>query len=158
MSERTRRLLKRFVNVALVSAAAFALTVFGFGTASAGLDACRGDPVLHLSNGKTMTIDVTIGTSVANVKNVQYEVHVPRGVKLVGTDWTGDPALIAVENLKFRDDAPAGQYQSDVFVKTKADHVAVSVRTTLDKQSKTVSGFSGQHLKATFNVERNGEH
>lgn len=151
MSERTRRFLKRVVNVALVFAA-LALTVFAYGTASAGLDVCRGDPILVLSNGKTMTIDVSIGTSVANVKAVEYEVHVPRGVKLVNVKWTGDPALIAVEKLNFRDDAPAGQYQSDIFVKTKVDHVAVSVKTTLDNRSKTVSGFNGQHLTTTFNV------
>ena len=153
MSERTLRFLKRFVNVALVFAA-LAFTVFAYGTASAGLDACRGDPVLHLSNGKTMTIDVTIGTSVATVKTVQYEVHVPRGVKLVSVDWSGDSGLIAVENLKFRDDAPAGQYTSDTFVTTKIDHVAVSVKTTLDHRSKKDTGFNGQHLTTTFNVER----
>jgi hypothetical protein len=153
MSERTLRFLKRFVNVALVFAA-LAFTVFAYGTASAGLDACRGDPVLHLSNGKTMTIDATIGTSVANVKNVQYEVHVPRGVKLVGEDWTGDAGLVAVENLKFRDDAPEGQYKSDTFVTTKTDHVKVSATTTLDNRSKKDTGFNGQHLTTTFNVER----
>jgi hypothetical protein len=154
MSELTLRFLKRFGNVALVFAA-LAFTVFAYGTASAGLDACAGDPVLHLSNGKTMTINVTIGTSASNVTAVDYEVHVPRGVKLVGKpEWFGDPALIAVENLKFRDDAPAGQYTSDTFVTTKIDHVKVSATTTLDNRSKKVSGFNGQHLTTTFNVER----
>ncbi len=124
---------------------------FAYDTASAGLDVCRGDPVLHLSNGKIMRIETTIGTSLSNVRAIEYEVHVPPGVKLVRVQWSGNPALRGLENLKFFDNAKPGQYTSDTVVKTTVK-VAVTVTTTLDKLSNTVSGFSGQHLISTFNV------
>ncbi|GEM_PF-1755297 len=145
------RLLESTTTIGLVLAA-LVLMLFAYGSASAAIDECRGDPVLVLSNGKTMTIAAVIGTSVSDVKEVEYVVHVPRGVKLVRVEWTGDPALVAKEELEFHDDAKPGQYTSDTVVETKTKQVAVTVTTWLGSLSKTITGVSGRHLTVTLHA------
>jgi hypothetical protein len=151
MSERTLRFLKRFVNVALVSAAAFALTVFGFGTASAGLDACAGDPVLYLSNGTTLRITATIETNVSNVSSIDYTVHLPKGVTVVRTVKAGNPAVSRLENVAVKNDSKAG-YKSETLVtlnKTQ-NQVRVSVQIRSGNLSNTVIGKSGKTITAAL--------
>lgn len=120
------------------------------GTASAAYVACGGDPILHLSDGSTLSVATIIGTDVSFVKSVIYTVHTPHGVKLQSVDWIGDPALLAKESLVFHDDAQVNQYLTDVVVQTTYNKVNVSSTSQRGSVSRSVNGVNAQHLKATL--------
>jgi len=120
--------------------------------ASAALSSCRVDPIFLLSNGDIVTITLDIGTDPANVRNIHYILHVPAGVTVTRVTYTA-VRQVTNETYVVTQDSPAKTYTTDTVVTTQiAGKVVVTVYTRLNGvPTKTVSGYSGQHLIATIN-------
>ncbi len=102
----------------------------GAGSASA-LDFCRTDPILYLSDGKTLLIDVLVdGVRVDQVSWIDYKVSLPKGVwlapresykKLGGLnnpEFIGAPELVAKERVKIDYNSKPYEYLVEVKVST----------------------------------------
>ena len=140
---------KRSWIVAIVFLLAIILLAGMPGAVEAALDSCRGDPIVYLSNGATVRMSVQVSTSAANVERVVYTLHAPAGTSITRIIYTGGP-LKDKEQVVFRADAKPGTYATDTVVHTKAGRAAVSATTSIGSVSRTISGYTGQHLKATL--------
>ncbi len=126
----------------------------GAGTALAGYIYCSGDPILTLSDGTSVSVNVEIETAPTQVQAVVIYVHVGRGVELTGVDYGNGP-LKGKETVLLYNDGPAAKLTTETIVKTKTDGVPVTATTTLSNGSSvTVEGFSPELLEATVNMEK----
>lgn len=74
--------------------------------AHAALGACRGDPIVVLSNGVVVDLNTTIDADVSDVQQVAYTLHAPAGTSVVVMIHTSG-LLGPKERLVFSaDDAP----------------------------------------------------
>lgn len=148
--------IRRFFSLGVIVLATMLVLTLGSGVASAA-DFCRTDPILILDNGKTLSVDVGIDTSIANVKSIEIKVFLPRGVKVNDIQYSGDPQLKAKEQVKVLANGKPGEYKSEVRVMTTKTRTTVEtiteLRLTSDNSllgSKHVDGRSNQALKATI--------
>lgn len=125
----------------------FALTFFTAGGVSAALDACRGDPILHLSNGSTLTVTVDIATGAKDVLNVDYVITIPKGVSVVSTEKVNDKFAETVTILT----GQASVYKASVTAQTGTSDVAVTATMDLDGATTSASGVSGEALQLRVN-------
>ena len=113
---------------------------------SAALRSCRHDPKFFLSNGEIITSTVTISTDAANVSNINYILHAPKGLSLTKIVYTAKGSDVS-ETASVIFDQSAGKYGLDVVVTTKVSGVAVIATGALKSSApKTASGLNGQHL------------
>jgi hypothetical protein len=113
--------------------------------ASAAIRICRGDPVILLSNGEIIQTDATIQTDVADVRQVKYTLHVPRGVRAVLVIYT--PSRIRDrEVVEYIDDLPAYHYTTVTLISTTAPNVRATAHTRALLRDGSIEGISGQHL------------
>ena len=136
--------------------------LFGAPGASASLGGCRADPVFTLSDGTILDLTAVIGTDVANVTEINYVVHGPKGVGLILALSTPTLGFKGKEHVTYVADAPAKVYVTDTLVKTSVKNISVSSQTifaangllalqlSLTAQYTTVQGWDGQHLVSTL--------
>jgi hypothetical protein len=119
--------------------------------ASAALVRCRTDPIFVLSNGDMLSVILDIGTTSANVRNINYILHVPAGVTVRKVAYT-NLNLRLPESYKVYQDSPAKTYTIDTVVTTQnTGSIGVTVFARLNTGiTKSVSGFNGQHLFITL--------
>lgn len=127
--------------------------------AQAALDGCRADPVIYLSDGTALDVTADINTNAANITGIAYTVHVPAGLRVVLYLATPTLGFKGKETFTLVNDAAAGQYRTDTYIKTSNSGVSLTARTSLvgayltnlgiSLQSKPVSGYSGNHLWTT---------
>lgn len=118
--------------------------------ASAALVRCRTDPIFVLSNGDMLSVILDIGTTAANVKNINYVLHVPAGVTVNRVAYT-NLNLRLPESYRVYQDSPAKTYTVDTVVTTQTSSVAVTVFARINTGiTKSVSGFNGKHLFITL--------
>jgi hypothetical protein len=104
--------IRRLFSLSIIMLATVLVLTLGAGTVSA-LDFCRTDPILYLSNGKTLLIDVLVdGVRIDQVSWIDYKVTLPKGVTLApkyiyeqygglnNPEFIGDPQLVAKERVK----------------------------------------------------------
>jgi hypothetical protein len=117
---------------------------------SAALVHCRTDPVFLLSNLDTVNVTLDIDTDAANVRNMNYILHIPAGVTVIGVIYT-DGNLGKKEAYKVYQDSPTNTYTTDTVVTTQnAAKVAVVATTQLNLlKIRSASGYSAQHLIIT---------
>lgn len=114
-------------------------------TASAGLRACRADPVILLSNGELVQTDVSIMTDAADVEQVLYTLHLPVGVKVISVIYT--PSEIGhKEVVRFIDDMPPYRYMTDTVVTTYGAPVSALAHTRALLRDSWDTGMTGQNL------------
>jgi hypothetical protein len=113
---------------------------------------CRKDPIVSLSNGKTLLISEVISTAANNVTQVTYIVHAPKGTTITKITYTGGASTSAVENVIFYADLAPDSYTTEIVVTTTQPHIPVTAKTIIGKTSGTVSGFSGQSLLVRLTV------
>lgn len=130
--------------------------------ANAALIACRADPVFTLSDGTILDLSVDIGTAVANVREIHYVVHGPRGVGLLIALRTPTLGFAGKETVTYYGDALPNQYITDTLVRTTTTNVSVTSYTTfvgnrlgsslalLSLQYEPIRGFNDQNLIATL--------
>ena len=136
--------------------------LFGAPGASASLGGCRADPVFTLSDGTILDLTAVIGTDVANITEINYVVHGPKGVGLILALSTPTLGFKGKEHVTYVADAPAKVYVTDTLVKTSVKNISVSSQTifaangllalqlSLTAQYTTVQGWDGQHLVSTL--------
>jgi len=140
--QKTNRLLYIFILAVIM----FALPT---SEASARLARCRIDPHFKLSNGDMVTVTLDIGTDIANVRNINYILHVPPGVTITKVTYTAKSDKKAInETYLVYQDSPAKTYITDTVVTTQnPDGVEVIVFARVNgAPEKSVSGYNGQHL------------
>jgi hypothetical protein len=121
--------IRRFFSLGIILLAALLVLTLGSGVASAAGDVCRGDPILYLSNGKTLLIDVIVdGVRVDNLSWIDYRVMLPKGVALApkwiyaqygglnNPEFIGDPGLSAKERVQIDSNGRANEYVIEVKV------------------------------------------
>jgi hypothetical protein len=136
---------KRFASVAMLLAMLLALG-FISSTASAGLDACRADPLIVLSDGSRISVSVRINTSAEDIQQVEYVLHVPRGLSIQKIVYTGG-ALRDKERVTLIADNPPGVFITETTVTAEVVNARVSVWMRLSGGvSSTVSGFVNERL------------
>jgi hypothetical protein len=119
-------------------------------TVSAGMRACRADPIILLSNGEIVQTDVAIMTDPENVKQVLYTLHVPAGVKVISVIYT--PSEIGhKEVVRFIDDMPPYQYMNDTVITTFRDSVPAVAHTRALLRDSWDTGMTGQSLIMRIN-------
>lgn len=119
---------------------------------------CRSDPVVILSNGMVLDLSASLDTSLFNVKQVDYVLHVPEGVTVVAAIHT--PAwLTTVETFTTYDDSSPGVYHSETIATTHNNNVvAVTANTILISalgvhlDAGSAPGLTGQTLHVYLNV------
>ena len=119
------------------------------GTASAGIKACRADPIVTLSNGRVVQMTTEIAGDPANVRMITYTLHAPAGTSVTNIAYTGG-ALAGKETVVFYADLPAGQYTTSTLVTVSGSRLSVKTTTRVGGQSATISGRSGQSLLLKF--------
>lgn len=118
--------------------------------ASAGMRACRADPVILLSNGEIVQTDVAIMADAAEVQQVLYTLHLPAGIQVVSVIYT--PSEIGhKEVVRFVDDMPPYQYMTDTMVTTFNDQVPAIAHTRALLRDSWDTGMTGQHLIMRIN-------
>ncbi len=116
------------------------------GSVSARVITCRKDPIVSLSNGKQITITVTISTDASNVTSSTYVVHAPVRTSVTKIVYTGGTSTSTTEKVVFSADLAATRYSTDTLVTTTPSGIAVSATTAIGTVSATLSGWSGTHM------------
>jgi hypothetical protein len=114
---RLKTWIRSGVVVAVTAIVAFATSAFGGATAQAALGPCRSDPVVVLSNLKTMDISALIQGTSSDLKSVTYTLHVPPGVRPLVVIPT-DGLVGQVEHFAWHADQPSGSYAVDTYAST----------------------------------------
>ena len=128
------------------------LAVSHVDSAMARLSACRGDPIVFLSDGSKIVITLDIATDKTNVQSVAYVVHAPPGTSVKKVIYTAGGLGDSETTVLFADSKPK-QYTADAYVVTR-DHVDVAMTNTskLDNvASGATSGYTRQHLVVKLN-------
>jgi len=122
---------------------------------------CRADPVVTLSNGATLDLNLAFTTSdgtLSGVQHIAYTLHGPKGTSLVSTSFPdGTGALSAVTYVA---DNTVGNYDGDTLVSTavKVTVTAYMSVLTLPTTGGTptpaapAQGHSGQNLHIHFHI------
>ncbi len=116
----------------------------------AAIRSCRADPIVWLSNGDSVQMTVEIAAEAADVRRIEYTLHVPIGVSATKIVYTGG-ALQSKEEVVFVADQPASQYMTDTVVTTRGKGKPVTANTSESGTFRgSISGFSGDHLILHF--------
>lgn len=153
--------LRRIPLVAIVALVVL-LSALCAQPAAAALKGCRADPVVVLSDGTVLDIQAEIGTDVANVTEINYRLHGPRGVYVVSVISTPTPGFKGKETFTYVADAQPHEYITEVLVRTSDSRVPVTAYTTfganslidggdlLNAQLRIIKGFNDQVLRAVL--------
>jgi hypothetical protein len=117
---------------------------------SAAIRTCRTDPIFLLSNGGFIQTDVVIETDAANVLEVRYQLHVPRGVKVLLFPVHTPSSLWHKEVVEVFDDMPPYQYATVTTIRTTMPNIRWEANTRTLLGSGSAIGYSGQSL--TINI------
>jgi hypothetical protein len=110
---------------------------------------CRSDPVIALSDGKSVTITDSISDASTDLQHITYVLHAPTGVTVSRVTYTA--GMSAIESLQFYADQTAGHYVAGTQVTTKTSPTApVSLSVTISRVTKTASGTAGQLLTVSY--------
>jgi hypothetical protein len=127
----------------------------------AAVKGCRSDPLVVLSDGAILDVTAEIGTDVANVLEIHYTVHGPRGVQLVYVLTTPMPGFQGKETFTYIADGKSRTYTTETLVHTINSNVPVISHTTFAQASaikntditviyKPIEGFNNQILSYTI--------
>jgi hypothetical protein len=117
-------------------------------SAGAAVGGCRVDPILVLSNGLRIQVDVTIDTVAGNISSVDYEIHGPTNTRVVSTSYAGNTSI--PENVTYIADAHNGTVtvETTVNASVRAD---VEVIASAGTDSSTDGGRTNHRVKSKLN-------
>jgi len=148
--------ISRFIRIQLLLVI---LTIFMLSGAVHAELLCRSDPVVILSNGVTLDIGATISTLPWKVREVHYELHIPRGVFMLVAIHT-PTWLTSQETFTVYSDQDSNQYVVTTQVTTAEGDATVVADTTLVSALNinlgrfTVSGLERTRLSLWFRNSR----
>ena len=145
MTNKIRLLIRIFLS--FLSLAVVALPT---GSASARLVKCRADPIFYLSNGEKVTVILDIDTDEASVRNVNYVIHVPAGVKITRVVFTAG-GIGRKESYQAVQDSTNNVYTTETVVTTKGGPYSVVASSSLSGgPAVSAAGFNGDMLIVTL--------
>jgi hypothetical protein len=113
--------------------------------ASAAIRTCRADPIILLSNGEVIQTGATIQTDLKNVRQIEYTIHLPVGVRAIAVIHTSG-RLREKEVVKFVNDLPPYHYTTGTRISTAVANVQSVAYTRVLSRSGSAVGISGEHL------------
>jgi hypothetical protein len=120
--------------------------------ATAGLRACRADPIVWLSNGQVVQMIVQIAAPADDVRQITYTLHAPHGTTVTRIMYTGG-ALSSKEQVYLVSDMPHNQYAIDTLATVRGNGIPVTATSNLIGQSwPSATGVNGQHLTVYFDL------
>ncbi len=113
------------------------------------------DPIVVLSNGRTIQMAATIGvTDPSVIGSIPWQLHAPVGTSVVSVTY--NDGVSAKEKLQFTADQPAGTYQTSVMVKASVNGASVTsinyaylTSDTLGNQAPDATSSSGTGVTGT---------
>jgi hypothetical protein len=114
-------------------------------SASAAIRVCRADPIIVLSNREILQTTAIIETRIANVRQVKYIIHVPKGVQVLAVIHTSGQ-LRHKEVVELIDDLPPYHYTTRTVISTTEPNVRSIAQTRVLERYGSASGLSGQYL------------
>jgi hypothetical protein len=145
MLTRHPRLAGRFRLVTLTFLIGAALQAPAASPAAAAIVACRGDPIVWLSNGETIQIIAEVAASAAEVQEVVYTIHVPLGATMTRVVYDSGP-LDRKESVALVDDLLPYHYTTDTLVMTYRNGIAITASTSMDMIRDSASGWNDEHI------------
>jgi hypothetical protein len=112
---------------------------------SAAVRVCRADPIIVLSNREILQTTAIIGTHIANVRQVKYIIHIPKGVRVLAVIHTSGQ-LRHKEVVELIDDLPPYHYTTRTVISTTQPNVRSIAQTRVLERHGSASGLSGQYL------------
>jgi hypothetical protein len=118
------------------------------GTAQAGRSICRADPIVHFTDGTTLTMITDLDVDVAQIKKIDYTVTTPPGKVVDHIDY--DVGGLGVkEKVTITASPSATGYTIDQYAKTYVAANVVAINT-LNRITRSTAGMSEQHLVVTI--------
>lgn len=118
--------------------------------ASAALHKCRTDPIFYLSNGEVLKVILEIGTDRAGVRDVNYVLHLPPGIRVLRVVYTTG-GIGESETYQVVQDSPRGVYTIEAKVNTYENGIPVTVLSSLRAGLLVpVSGYNSDLLVITL--------
>ena len=77
---------------------------------------CRADPVVTLSNGVTLDLQISVQDTLSDVQHVAYTLHGPAGTTLVSVSYPDGTGSIS--SVQYVADNNTGNYDGDTVVTT----------------------------------------
>ena len=143
MTNKTISLVRTFLLMTIMLA-----VLVPTSNASARLVICRADPIFYLSNGDKVTVILDIDTDASNVRNVNYVIHVPVGVRITKAVFTAG-GIGRKETYQAVQDSSAGVYTTETVVTTQGAGGPVAITATSSISggtSASATGFNGDNL------------
>jgi hypothetical protein len=106
-----RRIKRKRTLLTVALLAASSTGALAVASPASALAACRSDPYVLLSNTAQLDLSASIGTSLSNVAQVTYVLHVPAGVQPLLTVNT-DSLIGPKEHFAIYSDDAASQYDT----------------------------------------------
>ena len=143
----TRRPLhaERLRLIAIICLIGLALWVPEAPPAAAAITVCRGDPIVWLSNGEIIQMTAQVAANAAEVHQVVYTLHVPRGTTVTRIVYDSGP-LGKKERVVLVDDLLPKQYTTDTLVMTSRNGIAVTANANLDFLRASAFGWNNEHV------------
>ena len=122
-------------------------------SAQARFQACRKDPIVWLSNGKSVQMTVDIYTAAANVRTITYTLHAPAGTTVQKIVYTGGKLSSKEEAVIFLADQPGNHYTTETLVTTRDPDIAVESRALVGGRRGSGNGVSGSPVIASVRLK-----
>jgi hypothetical protein len=137
---------RRAFVLASALAASLLLAPLSSLSAHAALTYCRTDPVVLLSNGKSVQMEADIADTASDVQHIDYVLRAPAGTTVVSIIYSGDlPAN--QESFEFISDGAPGNYDTGTTVTTDNPDIDITASTTITGGVvDTQEGRSGHSL------------
>jgi hypothetical protein len=130
---------RQLLLAALIAAGSLLTGTLNARHASAQLGVCYGDPIIQFNNGTKLQITVAIQSDAAAVQAIQYQVHIPAGVRIKKVRFPkGELAQLEVVNPIF--DAAPNTYTADTIVTSTG---TFAMTTTMQVRGKGTGGDEG---------------
>ena len=120
-------------------------------SASARLRGCRADPIVTLSNGRVVRMTTELAVEADDVEMITYTLHVPAGTGVRNIAYTGGE-LAGKEKVFVEYDLAAGNYTTETVATVPGQRVEVRAISQAGGQKQVVPGFSGDVLRAQFEL------
>jgi hypothetical protein len=119
---------------------------------------CRVDPVVSLSNGAVIDLNLAVNDSLSDVRHVSYTLHGPVGTSLISVSYPDGTG--AISTVQYLADDKLGNYDGDTIVTTGTNvsmtaYLQVLALPTTGGTPTTAApaqGHSGQDLHVHLHI------
>lgn len=105
----------------------------------AAISGCRADPTVTLSNGVSISMWATMQTDISNVESVNYVLHVPTGVTMIGITYDASGSL---EHVSIVADQTGTHYEDVTTTTLYSGNVSMTAYAT--RRDSTVASKNGK--------------